>query len=626
MTTTVILNIFRSFEPETMRTPAILSGNVFRRTRKHLPLQLYSIGSCQRWASSNKDNKKKAMKRQLGRNPIDTTPSASSQSPKVTPFPSATSKTFMANPTSNLDASSSFANAKRISIPTKLDFSSDLSDYKWESDKTKVLLQQHQSPSDPLSFEKEAMFDPLIHLPYAPQSWNGYEPATPLSDFLFQRIGVSGQITTAEYMRHCLTNPVYGYYTNPPTELEKALDNDDDWDDNGQLDVESSKVDGKSSINDSTIIGPKGDFVTAPEVSHVFGHCICVWLVTQWQSIDKPSGVQLVELGPGRGTLMTDILQLATSSKLSDFGEAIESVHLVEASHELRKQQQSALQKGLGHLIDFQFVNASGESKENESKNSKAKFSIRVEWHDDFTAFNHKRDKDKPVMMVLQEFIDALPVHVFQMTEEGWRERLIDVASAEDNKPEPGGELVPRLRQVLAPNATPAVELFLSSENYHNLPLGTVVEVCPEGILLAQDMAKVLEDSQGVALIIDYGQDGTGDTLRAFSNHKQVPLTSYPGQVDVTADVDFFALKNCLAGEEIQAFGPVTQGEFLMRMGAGDMVIHKIEEESTTEDQALALSEALKFLVMPEHMGERYKVLAFGRKREGIFAPPGMEI
>ena len=143
--------------------------------------------------------------------------------------------------------------------------------------------------------------------------------------------------------------------------------------------------------------------------------------------------------------------------------------------------------------------------------------------------------------------------------------------------------------------------------------------------MLVQDIAKVLDENEGAALIFDYGQEGTGDTLRAFSNHKQVPLTSSPGQVDITADVDFFALKQSIKDGETQAFGPVTQGEFLMRMGAGEMVIKKIEEPATTEEEAVAFSDALKYLVMPEHMGERFKVLAIGKKKEGIFAPPGME-
>jgi NADH dehydrogenase [ubiquinone] 1 alpha subcomplex assembly factor 7 len=554
----------------------------------------------------------------------------SSDEPKIAPI---SSKYDMTSPPPHtfrntvIDPSSIPSSAFSLSqTPTKLDFTKDLSDYNWQSDKDYLRLDQ----PDELSFEKESMFDPSIHLPYAPKDWKEYEPATPLTEFLFQRIGVSGQITTAEYMRHCLTNPEYGYYTNPPTALEKAM-NDDIFDDDETEETTETGIT-STSKNDSTIIGPKGDFVTAPEVSHVFGHCICVWLMTQWQSMNKPSGVQLVELGPGRGTLITDILQLATSSKLSEFGEAISSVHLVEASRELRQQQQDALQKGLGHLIDFEFVNppssegtdSLNQESEEEKKRDTTKFSIKVEWHDLFSAFKLKRDKDLPVMMVLQEFVDALPVHVFQMTEEGWRERLIDVASAEDKKPE-SGELMPRLRQVLAPNSTPAVELFLDSESYHNLPMGTVVEICPEGIILVQDIAKVLDESQGVGLIVDYGQEGTGDTVRAFSNHKQVPLTSNPGQVDVTADVDFFALKNCIKKGDIQGFGPVTQGEFLMRMGAGDMVIHAIEEDSTTAEQAVALSEALKYLVMPEYMGERYKVMAIGKKREGIFAPPGME-
>ena len=153
---------------------------------------------------------------------------------------------------------------------------------------------------------------------------------------------------------------------------------DDDWDNENDGDELPSTL----SKNDSTLIGPKGDFVTAPEVSHVFGHCICVWLVTQWQSLNKPSGVQLVELGPGRGTLMTDILQLATSSKLSDFGETVKELHLVEASRELRQQQQNAMQKGVGHLIDFEFVNpppimekaSNDESEDKKDPEKKAKY------------------------------------------------------------------------------------------------------------------------------------------------------------------------------------------------------------------------------------------------------------
>ncbi|OEU16138.1 DUF185-domain-containing protein [Fragilariopsis cylindrus CCMP1102] len=431
------------------------------------------------------------------------------------------------------------------------------------------------------------MFDPLIHLPHAPKDWKGYEPATPLTDFLMARIGVSGQpITTAEYMRHALTHPLHGYYTSSSQRQNKT------------------------------------DFVTAPELSSVFGHSLCVWFMTVWQQepLGKPSDIQFVELGPGRGTLMADLLELAHSSLLLDFGQSIRTVHLIESSLELRLEQQQTLKKVLERETDS-FVNT-----------------IRIEWHDDFSSFQSKRDKSIPTMVVMQEFIDALPVHQFQKTDDGWRERMIDVASADATKEE----------------VTPAVELLMSSnyDQYDQFPEGTVVEICPDAIFLAQDVARVLEESQGAALIIDYGEEGTTDTLRAFSRHKQVPLTSRPGQVDVTADVDFFALKNCLstgnAGQEknintedikdsskttfkgieatsIHAFGPIQQGEFLMRMGAADLTMKTIEKPETTDDQAQAFTDALKYLVMPEHMGGKFKVLALARKRDGLFGPPGIE-
>ncbi|CAJ1955269.1 unnamed protein product [Cylindrotheca closterium] len=605
-----------------LQSSATLGRRLFPTRR--LPNQLCNSVECRFLVSSSKTGKKGAMKRQMEKTSADGEPSQAASERDATSAQFTSEKQVMESSTGY---SSAFSNLKAESPKSHsmIDFSHGLEDDGWRSNK---ILDRLDQP-DQLSFEKEAMFDPAIHLPYAPQDWKGYEAATPLSEFLFQRIGVSGQITTAEYMRHCLTNPMHGYYTRPATTLEKELD-DDDWSDSEDDVAEQSTDD--STKDASTIFGSKGDFVTAPEISHVFGHCICVWLVTQWQSLQKPSKVQLVELGPGRGTLISDIVQLATSSKLSDFGEAIDSIHLVEASLELRRQQKEALENALGELVDFDFVNPpSIKGEEDETKEAKTdknsptkKFSIRVEWHADFSSFSFKRDRDLPVMMVLQEFIDALPVHVFQMTEEGWRERLIDVVSGADPKPE-ADKLQPRLRQVLAPNVTPAVELFLESANYHNQPVGTVVEVCPEGIMLVQDIAKVLNESDGAALIFDYGQEGTGDTLRAFSNHKQVQLTSSPGQVDITADVDFFALKQSIKDGETQGFGPVTQGEFLMRMGAGDMVIKKIEEPSTTEEEAVAFSEALKYLVMPENMGERFKVLAVGKKKEGIFAPPGME-
>jgi len=502
---------------------------------------------------------------------------------------------------------------------------------------------------DGFLIDRDSMFDPSIHLPHAPKDWKGYEPATPLSDFLMQRIGVSGQpISTAEYMRHALTHPLYGYYT-----AKEQMQNDegeDDWDDD-EYDIDGNK---NKAEEQSTIFGRGGDFVTAPELSSVFGHSLCVWFMTVWQQepLGKPKDIQFVELGPGKGTLMADLLELAHSSKLMNFGQSIRTVHFVEASRELRRKQQETLQKAVGHLVKLEFVNGESEeeaSDDTQEENSSFANTIRIEWHDTFTNFQASRDKSVPTMVLMQEFLDALPVHQFQKTEDGWRERMIDVVSAEEPVPKTGDErseqLTPRLRQVLAPNVTPAVELLLSSshDQYDHFPEGTVIEICPDALFLVQDVAKVLEESQGAALIIDYGEEGTADTLRAFSKHTQVPVTSRPGRVDVTADVDFFALKNCLSIDafkrnkdkhdddttpipsSIHAFGPVKQGEFLMKMGAGELTMSAIEKDETTEEQAQAFADALRYLVMPEHMGEKFKVLALSRKRDGFFGPAGIE-
>lgn len=673
----------KAFRRGVRRLTALTPTNFSNLSRPWLRNQLPCTTNHEtlRWASGKNgtSSKRQAMQRQQQNNP------PTSQEPLPPPPNLRSPKTFatkFSTEESLIQPVSSFSPQAPIQIsPFETSGSKNLSEF-WETDKRQSLSALPDEAAELL--EKEALFDPTVHLPYAPQDWKGYEPSTPLFEFLMQRIGVSGRaITTAEYMRHALTHPQFGYYTNPPKPaLDKALGGGgvgDDFEEDEWDIEEETKISG--STNDSTLIGPKGDFVTAPEVSHVFGHCLCVWFITQWKSalLNKPSKIQLVELGPGRGTLMMDILQLATTSKLEDFGQAIQVVSLIEASRELRAQQEQALQKALGHMVDFDFVQVSsfapppaeGKNAETETKEGKdskksveKKFQIRVEWHDDFRSFQQQREKDVPVFMVLQEFMDALPVHVFQQTEEGWRERLIDVASTEDDgatvdptipqSKDDGSDgketdstsspkLLPRLRQVLAPDVTPAVELFLegNQNQYSSAPVGSVIEICPEGLVLAQDMAQVLEESQGVALVIDYGQDGTGDTLRAFSNHKQVALTSLPGQVDVTADVDFFALresvnerplalaKNARApvdeDRRIHAFGPVKQGEFLMRMGAADMVIHSMEKDETSPELAQSLTDALKFLVMPEHMGERFKVLALAPKREGIFAPAGME-
>jgi NADH dehydrogenase [ubiquinone] 1 alpha subcomplex assembly factor 7 len=286
-----------------------------------------------------------------------------------------------------------------------------------------------------------------------------------------------------------------------------------------------------------------------------------------------------------------------------------------------------------------------------------------------------------PTFIIGQEFLDALPVHVFQKTDQGWREHMVDVAVDEDEDEDNTAEVhmrdgtiaktkAPtsmqakqnsaasnehkkiRFRHVLSPGVTPALRNLLHTDDdgtpigtpsqanaLNDAPVGTIMEVCPEGLALVQDLALRIEECKGSALMIDYGNEGSRDTLRAFRKHQQVDMLSRPGTVDITADVDFGALRNAVnydlsstrkkssqGDREIElteAFGPQKQGQFLASMGAVERTLQLIEDDSTTDDQAEELYTALKRLLSEEDMGERFKVLAIAHKKDGIFPPAG---
>jgi NADH dehydrogenase [ubiquinone] 1 alpha subcomplex assembly factor 7 len=537
------------------------------------------------------------------------------------------------------------------------------------------------------------LFDPAIHLPSAPTDWTGYEAATPLTEHLIAQIGVSGQpMSTAAFMQAALTHPEFGYYVRAGQKragVNGTSDHVDDFDDDDydydETNIATSSPSSSSSSSNSqnnneahaqqtqSIIGPSGDFVTAPEVSSIFTETLGIWLYTQHQllSSHNSNGAheswQWLECGPGAGTLTADLVSFV--QQLPDFGTSLKHVHLVEASPVLRQVQQERLKSIESPEIKFQFdaVNSKGTSA-NKQKNPDVdtndgnheaeaeavdEKAIIVRWHDSLAAFQAwqiEHDVSLPIFTVWQEFLDALPVYAFEKTSDGWRERMVDVAMRADlmdeddlRKEEEAMQKSPlahvkkpRFRLVLAPEVTPALKTLLQVDEQGNLPnkdidaapVGSVIEVNPEGILLAQDLAKLLEKQGGAGLIIDYGQEGSTDSIRAFRKHQQVHFLSRPGQVDVTADVDFAAIRhavNALGLPQVQAFGPTTQGQFLVTMGIQERVVQLIESDHTTEEEAENLFEALKRLAGPEEMGVRYKVLAIARKKEGIFEPPGFD-
>lgn len=643
--------------------------------------------------------------------------------------------------------------------------------------------------------DQTTMYDPTIHLPNKPNFNNpklNYEPGTKLGEELMKVIAINGSpITVAEYMKQCLRNEQFGYYTNPPPSSSSSNDGMDDTDDIDDIDNDHDGT--KSTSNNKglghRLIGQHGDFTTAPEISQIFGECITIWLLTQYEALNKPKKIQLVELGPGRGTLMCDILRSAQSIKglgedfinalcnngtKSDGGNGnqtrsgitnqIHGVHFVEVSENLRLTQKEALEKmqqdtakpwyqidnkndggkyddsyATKIQFDFQMWETKSEREErvaqimrrirekkdsgqevndklleeilseqrndslildtnNSNKSNRQSSNLKelpIHWHDSFesipfqTSSTTENSGEKrasiPTFIVCQEFFDALPVHVFQKTENGWRERLVDVAVEDDGDDENnengnGSDRVqvkmidgttatilgttsntsvdsktssysinkkkPRFRFVLSPDVTPALRSLLRVDDngyapaaLDAAPIGTIMEVSPEALTLVQDMAIRIDECQGAALIIDYGNEGNKDSLRAFRKHEQVDVLSSPGTVDITADVDFTAMKNAINVDmqrlgdsddknnrkemEVVAFGPKTQGEFLSSMGAVERTIRLIEDDNTTDDQAEDLCTALERLVSAEEMGERFKVLSIARKKEGIFPPPG---
>jgi NADH dehydrogenase [ubiquinone] 1 alpha subcomplex assembly factor 7 len=328
-----------------------------------------------------------------------------------------------------------------------------------------------------------------------------------------------GPISVARYMALTLAHPMAGYYP------------------------------GRDPL------GSSGDFVTAPEISQLFGELIGLVLVQHWLDLGRPERVIVVELGPGRGTLMADALRAA--QVVPEFGAAI-TVHLVEASPVLRNRQAAALAM------------------------------LPVHWHDELAGL----PQDRPLLVVANEFLDALPVRQFVRHAGRWHERLIGVDEAG------------ALRFVLAPRATPLPD-------WTDTPDVTLLELGPAREALAEALAGRLAAQGGMALLIDYGSDValmTGDTFRAVSRHAAADPLQAPGLVDLSAHVDFRAVAARAAAAGAAVYGPLTQGEFLGRLGIAQRLAALLRRASPA--QATNLESGCARLVGEESMGRLFKVLA----------------
>ncbi len=326
--------------------------------------------------------------------------------------------------------------------------------------------------------------------------------------------------------------------------------------------------------------GLDGDFTTAPEISQMFGELIGLWSAEVWTSMGEPPEINLVELGPGRGTLMRDALRALHI--VEPFARAIR-VHLVETSPVLRARQQGTLE-GCGSP---------------------------VVWHDRFEDVPRG-----PSIIIANEFFDALPVRHFVRTDRGWFERLVGL---DENGP-PG-----KFRFGLAPEPEP----FIRAE----AEIGAVLEIGAAGHRALSEIATRLSEDIGAALIIDYGHTETsfGETLQAMQHHMKADPLEDPGSADITAHVDFASLSRAAKAAAAETHGPVAQGDFLTSLGIFERAAGL--KKRADPRQSIDIDRSLLRLVskgremgidgkMTPSMGALFKVLAV--TSPGLY-PPGFE-
>lgn len=314
-------------------------------------------------------------------------------------------------------------------------------------------------------------------------------------------------------------------------------------------------------------LGRAGDFITAPEISQVFGEMLGLWCVQVWHDQGRCATKRLVELGPGRGTLMADALRAARVAP--EFLDGLEVV-LVESSPALKDAQQERLREWGG----------------------------MIRWTGQFDSSLG----DRPLFLLANEFFDALPIRQYVKTVRGWRERMVTLA---------GGKLDFALSPVPVPDTA-------IPPGRDDAPDGGVCEICPSALSLADEIARVVAMQGGGALIVDYGYDKPdfGETLQAVADHAFAGILDEPGESDLSAHVDFSSLASAAARACV--FGPVAQAEFLDDIG----IVRRFEQLASRNSPAASeLWSQLDRLVNPEQMGILFKALAIMPR--GAPPPPG---
>lgn len=342
---------------------------------------------------------------------------------------------------------------------------------------------------------------------------------TPLFAEIRDEILASGPIGLDRYMGLCLAHPVHGYYrTRDP-------------------------------------LGARGDFITAPEISQMFGELIGIWIAATWAAMGAPADLALVELGPGRGTLMRDALRALTRAA-PDLRPAL---HLVETSPVLRAEQAA-------RLSDTAPI-----------------------WHESVETL-----PPGPALVIANEFFDALPVRQFQRAERGWFERLVGLS--------PDGSAL-----AFGLSAEPDTRIEANGPN------GVLMTLPGAALAITRTLARRVAAQGGAVLAIDYGhvRPGFGDSLQAVQAHRFAQTLAAPGEADLTTHVDFAALGRAATAEGARLHGPVDQRDFLLALGLRERAERLGRDASPAQRDAITAATTRLTDPARRGMGSLFKTMAF---------------
>lgn len=397
-----------------------------------------------------------------------------------------------------------------------------------------------------------------------------------LANILKHEIAEKGPLTMASYMNMCLSYPQHGYYMR------------------------------------KDVFGKEGDFTTSPEISQLFGEMVGVWVTQAWIAMNRPNKWSLIEIGPGRGTLTMDVVR--TLRDLNAHHGL--HTHLVDVSTELKKIQQNNIKKMCEKWdLYLEYENQANDVERLYKENAS------FYWYKEFgeVVANHQMEfKGVPTVIIAHELFDALPIHQFEFdTKLGWCERLVNI--------NPLGKFQIELSK--GPNEN--VQTILKPERRFSpaaiaaLKQGDRIEVSPASMKLMSDICEFFMSNPGVCLIADYGDDRAySNSLRGIKSHKKLPEEEWlkePGEVDLSAYVNFSALRGIAESASMKVVGSIPQGAFLECMGISARV------EMLSAKGGLNVIKQLETdyerLVSPEHMGEIYKMLYVGHPSFGEVYP-----